>query len=326
MSIAIEPVPTSPGILDTGSTRYAAAATVLAVGLSVVSIGGIPVPSLGQILLLTVMTAVIGIPHGGLDHQVGCAVCRPWAGRWWPFVFGAAYVSVAALVLAGWVFMPLTTITVFFLMSAIHFGDGGPLASAAIEGGMVIWVPFLARPEEGIRLLASVTPGRLAESIQGLAVALKLLLWILALFLAGRIIWLAWSGAREWSSGTTLEALRLTSFAGLFATAPVLLSFAAFFCGWHSVRELAQLAVRANPSRPFRGLVRVIMLSAPLTAVVVLATALAAWRQFAGGRPAELVVVQAVFLALSAVAVPHIILHAIARRLHVDPFASGPNS
>jgi hypothetical protein len=43
---------------------------------------------------------------------------------------------------------PVVTIAIFFLLSALHFGEEGPFPMAAVEGGMVIWVPFLARPEE----------------------------------------------------------------------------------------------------------------------------------------------------------------------------------
>ncbi len=326
MSVAVESVPISPELRGKWSTGHAAVVVVLALGLSAATAVRISVPALGQTLLLAVMTAVVGIPHGALDHRFGRALCRPWAGRWWPFVFAAGYLSVGSLILAGWVITPLVTIAIFFLLSAFHFGGEGPFPMAVVEGGMVIWVPFLARPVEAVRLLSWVTPGRQTESIQSFVVEVRPFLWVLALILAGRVIWVASVGLCDSRPRIVLEAVRLAVFAGLFATAPVLLSFIAFFCGWHSTREIAQLAARANPSRPFRGLAWVIRESAPLTVVVVIATAVAAWWQLAGGQSAELVVVQAVFLGLSAVAVPHILLHAIAQRLHVDPFPAGFNS
>jgi hypothetical protein len=61
--------------------------------------------------------------------------------------------------------------------------------------------------------------------------------------------------------------------------------------------------------------------SAPLTLVAIIATVLGAHSRFATGQTVDAVVVQAVFLGLSAIAVPHILLHAIAKRLDVDPFA-----
>ena len=321
MALAIDHQPASSETLTEWSTVHAALAALSAIGLSVAAAGSFSVPVLRQTLLLAAMTAVIGVPHGGLDHRFGRGVCHRWTGRWWPIVFAVGYLLIVTLVLVGWVIVPMATIGFFFVLSAIHFGDGESLPLAAVEGGMVIWVPFLARPEEAARLLAWVTPGQLSESIQRAAVELRPLAWALAAIMIGRIIVLAWAGVRGRSPRAAVEAFRLTAFAGLFATAPVLLSFVAFFCGWHSARELAQLAVRANPARPLRGLATVINHSAPLTVVVVVATILGARWRLSGGHTAEVVVVQAVFLSLSAIAIPHILLHAIAQRLDVDPFA-----
>jgi hypothetical protein len=197
-------------------------AALSAVGLSVAAAGSVSVPIGWQTLLLAAMTAVIGVPHGGLDHRFGRGVCHRWTGRWWPIVFAVGYLLIVTLVLVGWVIVPMATIGLFFVLSAIHFGDGESLPLAAVEGGMVIWVPFLARPEEAARLLAWVTPGRLSESIERAAVELRPLAWALAAFMIGRIIVLAWAGARDRSLRAAVEAFRLTAFAGLGArTGPV---------------------------------------------------------------------------------------------------------
>jgi Brp/Blh family beta-carotene 15,15'-monooxygenase len=126
---------------------------------------------------------------------------------------------------------------------------------------------------------------------------------------------------RDREARTVLKACRATAFAVMFATTPVLISFASFFCGWHSTRELVELTKRMDSSRPSRGLWRVLRVSAPLSILLIVVIALAACWRFADGRPLESVVVQGVFLGLSAVAVPHILLHWIADRLIVDPFA-----
>jgi Brp/Blh family beta-carotene 15,15'-monooxygenase len=115
-------------------------------------------------------------------------------------------------------------------------------------------------------------------------------------------------------------AARLAVFALAFALLPVLVSFGLFFCGWHSVRELVALARQACPTRPWRGFLKVVRLAAPRAALAVMATAGAAW-WFAAERALTSVVAQAVFLGLSAVAVPHILLHAAANRLRANPFA-----
>lgn len=325
MSIRSKAVQTTRGVYHSWSAGHAGISAVLAVSLAAGVASGLSFPGGVQLVLLAALTAVVGTPHGGLDHLVGRAVCRPIAGRWWPVVFSTCYLGLASVVLAGWVVAPLATALAFFLASAVHFGEGGRLPMAAVEGGMVIWIPFLARSGEASQLLSWVTPGHPSAIILDAAVVARPLLWGLALATAGRIAWLLWFGVLDRSPSRVIEAIRLAAFAGLFATVPVLVSFLAYFCGWHSTRELARLARWANPSRPVLGLSRVAWLSAPLTVMTVAATSLTAGF-YSSGRAVEGVVVQAVFLGLSAVAIPHIVLHAIAGKLGVHPFAAGAGS
>jgi Brp/Blh family beta-carotene 15,15'-monooxygenase len=120
--------------------------------------------------------------------------------------------------------------------------------------------------------------------------------------------------------GKKWVAARCAIFAVAFALLPVLVSFCCFFCGWHSVRELAGLAKRANPTNPLQGFVRVVRLAIPMAALAAIATVAMAW-WFAAERDPTSVVVRGVFLGLSALAVPHILLHEAADRLGAEPFS-----
>jgi Brp/Blh family beta-carotene 15,15'-monooxygenase len=259
--------------------------------------------------------AVVGMPHGGLDHLFGRAALQPAAGRWWRAWFGGLYLGVAGLVVAGWSVAPAATATGFFLVSAYHFGaaDGRRGWAGLVEGGAVIWVPLLARPGEAAELLAWVIPGGRPAEVLVAVDSLRPLLMVVAAGFAAHVFMTVWRGE-------VATAVRLLAFAGLFAVLPVLVGFGLFFCGWHSTREMWGLARRADPARPARGLATVVWLAAPRAAAAVVAAGAAAW-WFADGRDLTPVVVQAVFLGLSAVAVPHILLHALADRLGADPFA-----
>ena len=248
--------------------------------------------------------AVVGMPHGGLDNLFGRAVFEPMTGRWWFTAFELFYLGTAGLVIAGWFVAPALTVVLFFLISAVHFGDdpGVPQPARTVCGGMVIWVPLLFRPTEVAELLCWVIPsGDVVRVRDGIAAA-EPLLWAVAAFFAGWLPLAPGAGV----------AVRNVSFAALFAVLPTLIGFAVYFCGWHSTRELAALARRADPLSPWRGLRKVAVLAAPMTGLAVVATAAAAW-WFADGRELQPVVVQAVFMGLSAVAIPHILLHAVAR-------------
>jgi Brp/Blh family beta-carotene 15,15'-monooxygenase len=259
---------------------------------------------------LAVLVAVVGMPHGGLDHLFARRWLRPRLGRRWPLPFLVAYLAVAGLVVAGWVFAPAVTVVLFFLISAAHFGDDPDAGQPAnlVEGGMVVWVPLLFRTAEVSELLAWVIPGGDAAAVLKAVNASTPLLWALAAFTVGSLPFLGWQAA-----------VRKLVLAALFAVLPTLLGFIVYFCGWHSTRELAALARQADPTDFGRGLRRVILAAAPMAGSAVAGTAAGAW-WFASGRELTPVLVQAVFLGLSAVAVPHILLQAVMKRLRVNPF------
>ena len=260
---------------------------------------------------LAALVAAVGMPHGGLDHKCGRAILwHRFRQRWW-MVFLAAYLGVAGLVFAGWFLLPAATVVLFFGISAWHFGDDatGTQPAKIVEGGMVIWLPLLFRPTEVAGLLTWVIPdGDPARVTAGVEMA-RPLLWAVAIFFVGRLPFEASADA----------AGRKIAFAILFAVLPTLASFTLYFCGWHSTRELTGLAKQSDPTRPWRGLRRVLTAAAPMVALAVAMIVIFAVL-FAGDRKLEPVLVQAVFLGLSAVAVPHILLQEVVRRRGVNPF------
>jgi len=106
-----------------------------------------------------------------------------------------------------------------------------------------------------------------------------------------------------WRPDGRLAAARNSSFIVLFATADVLVSFGVYFCGWHSICGLRRLAREHDLS-----VSRVWWSAAPLSlgAVVLAAAGIVVWSS-GGGLADDLV--RTVFIGLSAVAVPHLLLH-----------------
>ncbi len=269
-----------------------------------------------QAVALAVLVAVVGMPHGGLDHRFGQALFRPAAGRWWPVVFAAGYLAVMTVMLVGWWFLPLVTVCGFVTLSAVHFGtteaepgSPGGLARTALQGGMVVWVPSLFQPAEFTRLLSWVVPqGQWPEDIlfhTPVRVGLSVLLVV--------VIGLAAASSRR-------TGLRVLVFAALFAVAPPLVSFTAYFCGWHSTTEFLRLARQAEPADPRRGLLRVVREAAPLAGLAVLFVIMG-WWVWASHLPLTSGLVQTVFVGLSVVAVPHMLLHWMSERRGLNPFA-----
>ena len=79
-------------------------------------------PLIWQIIALGPLVALLGLPHGALDHRVASAL--------WPLVkrrdhamFVAAYIGLAIAVLALWIVVPSIALAAFLIYSALHFSD-----------------------------------------------------------------------------------------------------------------------------------------------------------------------------------------------------------
>ena len=115
-----------------------------------------------------------------------------------------------------------------------------------------------------------------------------------------------------------LSLLRIVAFSILFATVDPLISFGVYFCGWHSVLGLAHLRDQFQFSN--------IELALNLLPISFMAIALFAVG-FAVSSTVNLVgpaIVQTLFIGLSAVAVPHLLLHVITDSLRLGFQEVGP--
>jgi Brp/Blh family beta-carotene 15,15'-monooxygenase len=294
---------------------YLAICSVLLVALSLFG-----APDLWLSLSIAAMlVAFVGVPHGGLDHWTGRRLLESrFAGGWW-MMFFPGYLAVALAVAIAWVLFPVVTVITFFLLSAWHFGREdqqqigrndpvGPGSrvwqhlAAAATGGLVIWVPAWFRPEEMSSLLAAIMPG--AESgVSDRAVEWTRLCGLVLLPMAAVVIFKRLlEGGREPINWVPLATMAISM------AAPILLSFATYFALWHSVLGLSRLRSEEGlTAREFA------IATLPLSILAVAGVIAAGWFFSRSGgasgqglTPASL---QTLFIGLSAIAVPHLILH-----------------
>jgi Brp/Blh family beta-carotene 15,15'-monooxygenase len=112
------------------------------------------------------------------------------------------------------------------------------------------------------------------------------------------------TGRRRWI--LLADNALVASLVVLFAVASPLVSFPVYFCGWHSLRGLNRLRRELGESWP--ELARSL---APLTVGAIALVGLAAWLVL-GGAGWNGTLIRATFVGLSAVAVPHLLLHGVA--------------
>jgi Brp/Blh family beta-carotene 15,15'-monooxygenase len=275
--------------------------------------------------VLAVLVAMIGLPHGAADHRFARPRLEPVLGSAWLPVFLAGYLAVAAVVVCGWFVAPVATIFMFFLASAWHFGQEEPRFAIGprrlrpvfrfARGGLVIWTPLVFQAREVAAILGlaapggSGMPGGLGPAIDQATRLLTGWAWImLAIAAAG---W-GLQGLAACRRGGAVRRVLLTdnalvaSLVVLFAVASPLVSFPVYFCGWHSARGLKRLRLELGESWP-----ELATSLAPMTAGALALIGLAAWLVL-GGAGWNDTLIRATFVGLSAVAMPHLLLHGVA--------------
>jgi beta-carotene 15,15'-dioxygenase len=287
-------------------------------------------PSLpATIIGASLAIALTGVPHGGLDHWTGRQFLAPRFPKYWWIVFFPSYLAIGTIIVASWFVAPVTTAIGFFVLSAWHFGReeeesreaaairSGPnetrtlsrihghLSAIAI-GGLVIWIPALMRPQEMdwlvSMLVASNDPtasGWIVAGTSWIAIAFV----PLALTLVVQRLHLASSDIRNWIPLLTI---------GLSIITPILISFTAYFCAWHSILGLQRLRQREGLS-----LSQFAYAVAPLSTMATLGIMTMGWffsREISSLIEPESISVKTLFIGLSAIAVPHILLHEVVGR------------
>lgn len=275
---------------------------------------GLTVDPVVCVIALGVAVCLVGVPHGGLDSVTGKQWLAPLVGGHWSWLFLSGYLAIAALVVLGWIAVPLWTAILFYLVSAWHFGweDDESRSRmrlwnhlvAIASGGLVIWIPALCRPLEMRRLLEWIVPTSMPTSGGEIVSVAIVLSWI---FLPIAVADFGFSVANMVSGKLSPEPrlARNLLLVVLFASTPILLSFGLYFCGWHSIRGLGQLQKEHRMSR--RELFFAV-LPLSLGAIGMAGIAACFW---SSGRELSAELSRSLFIGLSAIAVPHLLLHGV---------------
>jgi Brp/Blh family beta-carotene 15,15'-monooxygenase len=283
------------------------------------------------VLMSALCIAIIGVPHGGLDHWTGRRLLVARFGSKWWIVFFPAYLAIAFAFAIAWYVVPVATVLLFFLLSAWHFGREdekacecsivqftgsamteswtralyhrcvGFLRSIAV-GGLVIWIPSLCRSDEMRWLLSVIIPSSGtgdAEQVVEWTQRLSLVFVPVAGFVVGRDLLKLPSVAKNWVPLATVA---------IGIGTPILLSFTIYFCAWHSMQGLRRLRRQEELSH-----LSFAYATLPLSISAVAGTVIAGWlfhdatTAIANGE--QFPVLQMLFIGLSAIAVPHVLLH-----------------
>lgn len=205
---------------------------------------------------LAVVGAIVGVPHGAVDHLIpwwwasSAPAGEPGTGRGGPLtlgLFALAYASVAALALTALLVAPTAALVAFLALSALHFGRGEVATSAERAGrpapggraeqpaalahglvvvGLLVW----ARPDQTDPMLRPLSPWLADAAVRSRSAGLEL---VAAVVVTGLVVLLR--------AGRRVEAAELGLLAVTFAVAPPLAAFGVYFGAWHALRHTGRL-------------------------------------------------------------------------------------
>lgn len=277
-------------------------------------IGGFSVAALCAVLLYRLqprwsgwtVAALLGLAlaiwHGAYDTVLARGVMRRTLGRSWRLPFYLGYVGLAVAVLALWWAFPVVALVAFLLYSAFHFGtEAEPnlvpvqTLSALAFGALPIvaacrWsrsevepiFVLLLRGHEAMAHAISTAAGRLLVP----AIALSLLPLL-----------------RAWPS-LVRRTLVLLSVLLLFRLCPPLLAFAVYFCLWHTPEHLLETSHDGHGRPSLHTMTRNLRGGMAPWLLSLAAVAIAGWT----GRHTLQAYTGLIFVALSALTVPHMVL------------------
>ena len=251
-------------------------------------------------VIALLFVVLIGLPHGAFDgaiaNHLGAGQSLAAAAK-----FIISYCAAAGLVITVWIMFPAVTLTLFLIISMIHFGRGDASAQSRpvfmmqvlLHGGLPIFGIIYFQQSSVIPLFDALTSGASNLAI----LTSKIMVPVMGL-MTGLYGLMAFRDASLRARFAELILLAL-----IFAILPPLVSFALYFCIIHTGRHMRRIwHVLSSTSSP-KGLYR-------QAAGFTLASWLVGGAAFLWIESGDLdaALLQVVFIGLAALTVPHMIL------------------
>ena len=245
-----------------------------------------------SLVLAACLISLIGLPHGALDpviaHRHGLI-----KGPGSALGFTGLYLAIVGSVISVWLWLPSTTLTIFLLISAWHFGRDWrhPLKARGFGyGAFVLGLPSLIHPTDVQQIFEFLLFGE--SPIFTIRIAS-------ILGVTGIIIL-----ALEWRN---INIIRLSELLGLAICAWIfspLWYFVIYFCALHSPRHLIPEFRQVKPNH--RLIVYLVMLTTTIATLVIAVFAGAMFEKYY--EDLNTLSYQLIFIGLAGLTVPHMLL------------------
>ena len=249
--------------------------------------------ALGAVLL-------IGIPHGGLDAVIARRKGWPSSATAW-VAFHLVYIFLALLVIIFWQLLPLISLGLFLIISGIHFGR-----SDCEANGQYRWMPLAAHGG----LVPIVIPYAQASQVEPIFILLvgeanthfllNTVQFLLIPWLGSVVIYAYYALNNPLLRKSFITLISLVIAAVLL---PPLVTFALYFCAFHSPRHMHITLSKLSPQERHRGLFEMAVYSTLAVLAIIVGAFL-----FQDEMQLAPKLIQFSFIGMAALTVPHMLL------------------
>jgi Brp/Blh family beta-carotene 15,15'-monooxygenase len=234
--------------------------TAVGAGRAVVA-PGVSLPRSYQFVPLVASVAVLGLPHGAVDHLTPARARNRQAGVRDVAVVGLLYATLGGLYAAVWLLVPAVGFVVFILLTWLHWGQGEVHALGAVlavdhletpaqrgltalaRGSLPMLVPLVAFPSE-YRFIAETIVGLFGGSLGPLTAVFTLTGRLVVAGLVGTLLVTTLAlGYRRADSvrGWAVDAGEVGLLVAFFGVVEPILAVGLYFNCWHALRHVGRL-------------------------------------------------------------------------------------
>lgn len=254
-----------------------------------------PLDSLAWTALAALAIATCGLPHGTLDIEIA-ALRFGAAGLLARLAILAAYLTGAAVMALCWWQAPELALTLFLILSIIHFSQDWRARAEPFLALLVAWtliaLPALTQPT-AVAAIFNILTGNPHGSVIAAVLACAT-----APALIGSAVFVYWS----YRNGDRQNAVDVVCCLAAALLLPPLMAFAIFFCGLHSPRHMADALQETGTLPPWkqRAIIgAVFLLSAGFGVLLLIGQ---------NNSAIDAGIIRSAFVLISILTVPHFLL------------------
>jgi beta-carotene 15,15'-dioxygenase len=246
-------------------------------------------------MIAALFIVIVGIPHGTLDVEIASARFGKTSASGKMAILGG-YLTCATAMALCWMFAPIVALSLFLIISIIHFGldwrGGADPFLAMMVGWALIAMPALSHPQQVSDIFALLTGSLTGSTISALLACAA------APAALGSLVFAFWA----FKNNERQNAVDVIACMAAAVFLPPLVAFAVFFCGLHSPRHMAEAmreSVAISSTKKGVVIAAVSLLSLAIGVLLFLGQ---------GSLQIESGVIRTAFVLISILTVPHFIL------------------